>query len=372
MKAKKKAYDYSMLRRKIFGRALLITGCAVATVILFRMLSHGSFANGIVAWIELIFSMDHASASILYRRIIPNNLNAIIGITIIVFMLFLFRMLLNSYTKYFDEVVLGIDRLMKDDNERIVLSSELRFVEDKLNSVSQTLTDRALEAQQAEQQKNDLVVYLVHDIKTPLTSVIGYLSLLDEAKDLPDEHKAKYTHIALEKANRLETLVNEFFEITRYNLQSVPLNKEKIDLGYMMVQITDELYPQLSAQGKTIELNIDESISIFGDAEKLARVFNNILKNAVAYSNEKSLISVTAQKDSNGTIIRFKSEGAIPEDKLGEVFDKFNRLNAARSSETGGAGLGLAIAKDIVTAHGGSIRAESNATHTEFVVRLPS
>ena len=88
----------------------------------------------------------------------------------------------------------------------------------------------------------DLVTYLAHDLKTPLTSVIGYLSLLDEAPDMPPEQKAKYTHIALDKANRLERLVNEFFEITRYNLQQIKLEKERIDLYYMLVQMGGRVF----------------------------------------------------------------------------------------------------------------------------------
>lgn len=369
--SKKRRYDYSKLKRQIFIRGLLITVLATLAVILLRSLTRGHFADTIVGLIERVFSMDYTSAYNVYFKIIPNNLEFIIGIVIIVFMLLLFRMLLNSYTKYFDEVVVGIDRIMSSDNEKIALSSELEFVEQKLNNVKQTLEKRALEVQQAEQQKNDLVVYLAHDIKTPLTSVIGYLSLLDENADIAREQKSKYIHIALEKANRLETLVNEFFEITRYNLQSVPLSKENIDLCYMMVQVSDELYPQLASRGKEIEINIGEDITIFGDSEKLARVFNNILKNAIAYSDDNSRIKISAEETPDKTIIRFENEGAIPKDKLDSIFNKFYRLSSARSSSTGGAGLGLAIAKDIVTMHGGQIKADSDDSHTVFTVELP-
>lgn len=145
-------------------------------------------------------------------------------------------------------------------------------------------------------QKNDLVTYLAHDLKTPLTSVIGYLSLLDEASDMPPEQKRKYTHIALDKAYRLERLVNEFFEITRYNLQQIKLEKEQIDLYYMLMQMVDEFYPILSAKGNTAVLHADEDLSLYGDPIKLARVFNNILKNAAAYSFPNSEIVVSAQK----------------------------------------------------------------------------
>ena len=221
-------------------------------------------------------------------------------------------------------------------------------------------------------QKNDLVTYLAHDLKTPLTSVIGYLSLLDEASDMPLEQKAKYIHIALDKANRLERLVNEFFEITRYNLQEIRLNKEKIDLYYMLVQLRDEFYPILSAKGNTAVLRADESLTLWGDPEKLARVFNNILKNAAAYSFPDSEIIISAQERDGQMVIAFENQGpTIPAEKLSMIFDRFYRMDEARSTNAGGAGLGLAIAKEIVTLHNGSISAESREHVTTFTVCLP-
>lgn len=221
-------------------------------------------------------------------------------------------------------------------------------------------------------QKNDLVTYLAHDLKTPLTSVIGYLSLLDEAPDMPPEQKAKYTHIALDKANRLERLVNEFFEITRYNLQQITLEQEQIDLYYMLVQMVDEFYPILSAKGNTTILHADEDLSVCGDPMKLARVFNNILKNAAAYSFPNSEIIISAKMQDKQVVISFENQGpTIPVEKLSMIFERFYRMDEARSSDAGGAGLGLAIAKEIVTLHGGTIIAESHENSTVFTVSLP-
>ena len=295
----------------------------------------------------------------------------ILALVIIIFVFLLFHMLLDTYKRYFDEVVTGIDKLM-EERAAISLSPELESVEHKLSDVKRTLAERADKAKRAEQQKNDLVVYLAHDIKTPLTSVIGYLSLLDETPDMPDEEKAKYIHTAWEKANRLRTLVNEFFEITRSHSESLPLQKTKVDLYYMIAQISDELYPQLNACGKIIENHVDEEISVYGDSDKLARVFNNILKNAITYSEDNSVIKVSARELSEWTVIQFENDGEIPEDKLNVIFDKFCRLSNARLSETGGSGLGLAIAKNIIVLHGGQIKAESSNGRTAFIIEIPS
>ncbi len=245
------------------------------------------------------------------------------------------------------------------------ISAQMAEIRSAMQRNAQLLKDEA-------SRKNDLITYLAHDLKTPLTSVIGYLSLLDEAPDMPAPQKEKYVHIALDKADRLEKLINEFFEITRYNLQQIDCEKETIDLYYMLVQMTDEFYPLLNAHGNTIEMRVEENITVYGDAEKLARVFNNVLKNAIAYSYPDTLIEVWAETTSDRVQVSFCNRGkTIPAVKLKSIFEKFFRLDEARTTNTGGAGLGLAIAKEIVTLHGGSITAKSENELTTFCVSLP-
>ncbi len=232
---------------------------------------------------------------------------------------------------------------------------------------------RSKQLLQAEtERKNDMIAYLAHDLKTPLTSVVGYLSLLDEASDMPAAQRAKYIHISLEKALRLEKLINEFFEITRYNFSEIVLEKETTDLHYMLVQMSDEFYPVLKEHGNTIKLKCDENVTIYADAAKLARVFNNILKNAIAYSEAGTPILIQTKQTAHDVCISFQNRGkTIPRQKLERIFEKFFRLDDARTSNTGGAGLGLAIAKEIVTQHGGTISADSENGLTTFYVTLP-
>ena len=222
-------------------------------------------------------------------------------------------------------------------------------------------------------RKNDLIVYLAHDLKTPLTSIIGYLSLLKEIPEMPIAQQSKYINITLDKALRLEKLINEFFDITRYNLSQISLEKESINLYYMLVQLTDEFYPIFQAHGNTISLQADENLILYGDSEKLARVFNNILKNAVAYSYPNTEIQIFASGNEKEIHIDFQNTGkTIPKHKLESIFDKFFRLDESRSVNTGCAGLGLAISKEIITLHGGTIWAESEHEQTTFHIILPS
>ena len=225
---------------------------------------------------------------------------------------------------------------------------------------------------QEAQRKNDLITYLAHDLKTPLTSVLGYLSLLDEAPDMPEAQKEKYTHIALEKAERLEGLIEEFFEITQYNLQNIFLEKEELDLSYMLMQMTEEFYPVLAAHGNEVKLEAEEDLHLYADPDRLARVFNNILKNAVAYSYPNTPITIRASRNKDKILLSFENHGKnIPQEKLDSIFEKFFRLDSSRRSNTGGAGLGLAIAKEIVELHGGSISARSQDEKVTFTVELP-
>ncbi len=222
-------------------------------------------------------------------------------------------------------------------------------------------------------RKNDLIVYLAHDLKTPLTSIIGYLSLLKEIPEMPIAQQSNYINITLDKALRLEKLINEFFDITRYNLSQISLEKESINLYYMLVQLTDEFYPIFQAHGNTISLHADENLILYGDSEKLARVFNNILKNAVAYSYPNTEIQVFASGNEKEIHIDFQNRGkTIPKHKLESIFEKFFRLDESRSINTGCAGLGLAISKEIITLHGGTIWAESEQEQTTFHIILPS
>lgn len=264
------------------------------------------------------------------------------------------------------------DYMTGDKEATAVFPKEYAEISAQMAEIKSTIQHHEQVLKEEAARKNDLITYLAHDLKTPLTSVIGYMSLLDEIEDMPKEQQKKYIHITLDKARRLESLINEFFDITRYNLQHIEVEKETIDLKYMFVQMTDEFYPVLKAHGNTAELNIDDDMTVYGDSDKLARVFNNILKNAIAYSYADTPIKIWAKQTEEAVEIYIKNKGkTIPKQKLDSIFEKFFRLDEARRTNTGGAGLGLAIAKEIVTLHGGEISAVSENEETTFCVSLP-
>lgn len=367
------AADYSRLKSKIFWQGFVVvalTACIIG--ILYTLIWKGRGGDWLVSFFQTAFYMDFDDAMYLYQMVFRNNVDVIWAVALLAAFFILFQFFLNGFTRYFNEINRGIDALLDEKCDEIILSPEMATVEKKLNTARQTLEKRTLEAKLAEQRKNDLVMYLAHDIRTPLTSVIGYLSLLHEAPDMPVEQKEKYVRITLEKATRLEKLINEFFEITRYNLQQIKVEKELVDLYYMLVQMIDELYPILTANGNTAVLHADENLKVFGDPVKLARVFNNILKNAAAYSFPNTEIIISAKIQGEVLMITFKNRGkTIPSENLSTLFDRFFRMDEARVSDTGGAGLGLAIAKEIITLHGGTISAHSQDSTFTISISLP-
>lgn len=278
----------------------------------------------------------------------------------------------NKPWNYLDEVITATQTVYEQNDHTIKLSEPLRKVEQQMNQIKMSILLSQQAAKEAEDKKNELVMYLAHDIRTPLTAVIGYLSLLDEAPDMPTEQKAKYVGIALDKAERLETLINELFEITRYHTETVQLKKISVDLYALLAQVTDEFYPALSARGNTVHISAEDGLHIMGDPEKLARVFGNLLRNAAAYSYPDTEIGISADRKGKNVVVRFQNHGqTIPAEQLADIFEKFNRLDEARLSDTGGAGLGLSIAKEIVHLHGGEITAQSHDESVAFTITLP-
>ena len=372
MKVDKKD-EYFAFQSKLIRRVCMNVITSIVVVVGLYLFIWKQRIGDLIVWIlETVFDMKHEAAFYYYSDHFRGNKEIFFAVAVLLIFTVLMVRTFRWVTGYFREVNQGIESLLADDEKQIQLSPEMLPFERKLNSVKQTLAERKVETALAEQRKDELVMYLAHDIRTPLTSVIGYLNLLEEDPNMPPEQRAARVHIALEKAYRLETMVNEFFEITKYKSQKITLSKETIDLYYMLVQMTDEFYPLLQAHQNTTELDVDEEMTIYGDAENLARVFNNILKNAVAYSYPGTVIKISAKQTDTEVQICFQNKGkTIPAHKLESIFEKFFRLDESRSSNTGGAGLGLAIAKEIVTLHGGTISADSHDEITTFSITLP-
>lgn len=323
---------------------------------------------GLVILLDYIFSkFNNSILSWLYLRI-----DAILIIYLIIGFVCIFNYFWKKPWGYLDEVISATQTVYEQNDHAVALSEPLKELENQLNQIKMSVLLSKQAAKQAEDKKNEIIMYLAHDIRTPLTTVIGYLSLLHEAPDMPENQKEKYIKVALDKADRLEKLINELFEVTKYNAHTVVLKRETVDLHCLIAQVIDEIYPTLSANGNTVVFKADDDLSVTGDPEKLARVFSNLLRNAAAYSYSKTEISISAKKSDRNIQIIFENHGkTIPPEQLDSIFEKFSRLDEARLSDTGGAGLGLSIAEEIIHLHGGTITASSKNEIISFMIMLP-
>lgn len=372
---------YSSLKTILFWNTIFFVVLAVFSMIaLYNILFSNRIANFMVGIIERIiwfgghkYGDAYDRALSIYNRVFREYAVFYMLFGMLVIFSVILRFYLNRFTKYFNEIEEGLDMLVKEDAGSISFSPELSPMENKITGIRYLLEKRKLDAQTAEQRKNDLIVYLAHDLKTPLTSVIGYLTLLKEEPELPPQLRCRYTGVALEKAERLEELINEFFDITRFSMTSIVLNLDRVNLSRMLEQVISEFDPILAERELRWAAQIEEHVEILCDADKLERVFDNLIRNAVAYSYARTEISLVMQNRGEYVEIQVKNHGnTIPEEKLAHIFEQFFRLDASRSAATGGAGLGLAIAKEIVELHGGTITAVSGQESITFTVKIPA
>ncbi|PAD23964.1 hypothetical protein CHH62_20020 [Niallia circulans] len=258
------------------------------------------------------------------------------------------------------------------EKQRFPLPGILKDTEESIERLQLALREKEQARKEIEQRKNDLIVYLAHDLKTPISSIIGYLTLLRDERSISDEMHQKFIQVTLHNAERLDDLINEFFEITRFNLANISLNYSKVNISFMLEQLLFELQPALKRKNVTYQLDGSKDVEIVCDTEKIQRVFDNLLSNAVHYSLENSSIIVSVTQDNGDAVIQFSNQSyPIEQEKLDRIFEQFFRLDTSRSSRNGGAGLGLAIAKQIIEQHHGTITAKSEDQHILFKVIIP-
>lgn len=371
IKLKNKKYeDFS---KKLFYRIIFISFISLFIVSLALSFFSGRLGNFVVKLLQTISSVDYEESFYIYHNLIRKNKNLIIVATFFSILLIMFRVLINFMSNYFDEISRGLDILLEESDKDISLSKEMNFLENRLKLGKEILKNRRKDAQDAEDRKNDLIMYLAHDLKTPLTSIIGYLNLLVDMPFLSPDEKLKYIELVLDKAYHLENLINEIFEITKLNSKRLPLNKERFNLNLMLNQLADEFYPILVDNSKSISLNLEANIYFYGDSSKLGRAFKNLIKNAIFYSPANSKIKINSRLTNNKILVQFINPSSpLSKDDLVNIFTEFYRLDKSRSTKTGGTGLGLLITKEIVEAHGGKIWAEYSEGQIIFNIVLDS
>lgn len=349
---------------------------AVASIVLMELVVDGifqdPFAKCFVWGAQTFFGQTEPEALETYQHYIRNYKQEILTAGMLLLLLISLYVLFGRIARWMEQLRRSIRQVASHPERPLDLPKELLPLRDDLDALRRQVEGQAEAVKENEQRRQDLIAFLAHDLKTPLTSVVGYLTLLKDDPGLTHEQRAKFTGIALDKARRLEELLGEFFDISRMDLDGGPEERSPIQLSMLLEQLADEFYPLFAEKELQCAVEIEHHLMVLGDPDKLARVFDNVLRNAVSYSIPGGQVYIQAQKADGQAQVTIRNEGLeIPEGELANIFRKFYRLDAARSSRTGGAGLGLAIAKEIVERHGGGIRAESNGRLTSFTITLP-
>ncbi len=372
-RALRKRDDFRQFKAKIFFRTVWMAAIAAGCIyLLYSLFLKGRFADWIVSVNQKIFGLDYGAAKTLYQWTFRNYIELVFVVGMVLVFLAVFRIYLNWFVEYFIKINHGIEDIGRESTGEVSLPPELAATEKRINTIKHALERQKLDMKLAEQQKNDMVMYLAHDLKTPLASVIGYLNLLCDERQISEELRQKYLSVSLDKAERLEELINEFFEIAKFNLSNITLQYSRISLTRLLEMLLYEFQPMLHEKNLNCNLMVPEDMTIRCDADKIQRAFDNILKNAVTYSFEGTHIDIAAAGQGENVEITFTNHAdTIPEEKLERIFEQFYRLDVSRSTNSGGAGLGLAIAKQIIELHNGTITARSENETVAFKVTLP-
>lgn len=290
---------------------------------------------------------------------------------IIYFLLFIKRIVKDM--TYISDRIIDIADGKSDEKIIIERQDEIGEIAGRLNEMTEQINQLIKSERDALQSNKDLIACVAHDLRTPITSVKGYLELALDTKHYDLEQRQKYVRIAQTKANRLEYLIHDLFNYTKLTSGEITLHRSKIDLVQLVEQMVEEFYPLF--QEEELECTTKYNISYLEmnmDGELIARAVQNLLSNAIKYGKDGKHVYVELECLEQEVQIRVTNYGlVIPEESIKHLFDKFYRVERSRNVKTGGIGLGLNIAQEIVHLHGGRIQVTSGASGTCFTIALP-
>ncbi len=309
-----------------------------------------------------------------YEYYIDTNSFLALILSVIVF-ISIFIIITNKKMKYMEEIAAGVRMISSGDLSYRVEEKgkdEIKNLAENINNMASEIQDRMEAERRAEKTKSELITNVSHDLRTPLTSVMGYIGLIKDGKYEDDDMMKEYLDIAFNKSNQLKELIEDLFEYTKINNQGIVLEKNKVNIVEFLSQIIEEYIPLFEENEiEVVKKFVDEKSIVEIDASKMVRVFENLFSNAIKYSYKPGKVTVsTFEKEGYVTIVINNKGESIPKEKVERLFDRFYRVDEARNSNVKGSGLGLAISKNIVNLHDGEIWAESVGNNIGFYIKL--
>ncbi len=351
----------SSIRWKILFLFFISIGFSVITVglllILALIIGHYPFLYDLLRFLNDVIG------------VLPMSILA--GGVLFIFYFFLFT---QRSIRYLEEITANLNQIAKGDftiNIPVRTNDELGALADNINSMTHQLKESLEEERRSERAKTELITSVSHDLRTPLTSILGYLGLVVNDRYRDELALRYYAEIAYTKSLRLKDLIDELFEYTRVSYGGIKANFQRIDLVELLEQLTEEFVPQLKEVSMVCRLTPSKKeIYVMADANMLVRVFENLITNGIRYGREGRYFDIRIVEDKEVTISFINYGEPIDSKDIPYLFDRFYRVEKSRSQELGGAGLGLAIAKSIVEHHGGKITVDSEGQETKFEVVL--
>ena len=342
----------------------------------------------------LVAFLIYSILGIIFDRIIPiavpNEMRYALcyAISFIVFVEIFFK-LIDFTIEYIRKLRRSIQQVTSGNYGvqcEVEYDDELGSLAANINVLSKTLLAKEKESEKlkekeraaldiernAERQKNELITNVAHDLRTPLTTIVGYLELIKDDTALSKEDVHKYSGIAYEKSIRLQEMMDDLFEFTKLDNADIKLNKSMINLSGLIMQMTDEFYPSFKDCNITPIVDLpEENIYVQGDGQLLARVFDNLISNALKYGYHNTDLKIEVSGDEKYATVKVINHGdTIASEDIPLLFNKFYRTDSSRNSKTGGTGLGLAITKNIVDLHHGDISVTSDDQITTFILKF--
>lgn len=318
---------------------------------------------------------DTPDPDIAYETYEVKNSFLALVLSIIVFSV-LFVSVINKKMKYLDEIASGLKVIANEDLKYRIRedgNDELTNLASNINYMATEINNKIMLERRAEQTKTDLITNVSHDLRTPLTSIMGYIGLVKDDKYENEEEMKNYLNIAFNKSEKLKMLIEDLFEYTKLNNDGIKLKKTNVNLIEFLFQLSEELMPLFEENNLKLikSAKKDEKIMVNIDPDKMVRVFENIFSNAIKYSYKPGNIVFAVSKYNDYALVVIRNKGDnIPKEKVERLFDRFYRVDESRNTQTGGTGLGLAISKNIVELHGGTIWAECYGNDISFYVKL--
>lgn len=286
-----------------------------------------------------------------------------------------FTLQINSMINYIGTIKEGVDRIAEGDFQTQIPvkgDDEFAIMAENLNKMMGEISMLMENEREVERSKNQLITNVAHDLRTPLTSIIGYMELLVNGNNIKEDTRVKYLKVVYNKSLRLQKLIEDLFGFTKLNYGKIAMNVGKVDIVKLMAQLLDEFYPNFMDNNLEYSLETtDSQVIIEADGNLLARLFDNLINNAIKYGKDGKKVAVSIIKEEDIVHVAVTNYGkVIPKEDLDKLFNKFYRVEQSRSSNTGGTGLGLAIAKNIAMMHAGDIMVQSDLNGTIFDVTL--